>query len=395
MPTACLLVPRLALACELAQHPFQWRGQPVALADASGLRVAAATDEAVTRGVWAGQTLREAVAYCPTLAVIEPRPARTLRAAERLVAALEAVSPLVEEAAPGVVYAGLRGLEGLYPQPAELERAILDAAPQELGPRLGIAGERFTAYAAARCAPPGEALRVASEETAAFLASKPVEWLSLEEAERAWLRLLGIETLGEFAALPRHAVEAQFGAHGGHAWLAARGEDATPLRPRPFRQRVLEQARAQPPLVSRESVLLTAKQLLGRALRQPRARRRFVRVLRLRATTEDERVWERTHVLKEPSGDRGRLWTAIRPALEGAEYPGPIAELSLELGGLTVESGRQAGLFVDHMRRRGHLDEMVRHLKVRYGQSPLVRVVEVEPWSRIPERRHALMDYDP
>ena len=38
---------------------------------------------------------------------------------------------------------------------------------------------------------------------------------------------------------------------------------------------------------------------------------------------------------------------------------------------------------------------MVRHLKVRYGQSPLQRVVEVEPWSRIPERRHALMDYDP
>jgi DNA polymerase-4/protein ImuB len=158
---------------------------------------------------------------------------------------------------------------------------------------------------------------------------------------------------------------------------------------------VLEQAQAQPPLVSREAVLLTAEQLLGRALRQPQARRRFVRVLRLRATTEDERIWERTHVLKEPSADRVRLWTAIRPALEGAEYPGPIAELSLELGGLTGESGRQAGLFVDHTRRREHLDEMVRHLKVRYGQSPLVRVVEVEPWSRIPERRHALMDYDP
>ena len=38
---------------------------------------------------------------------------------------------------------------------------------------------------------------------------------------------------------------------------------------------------------------------------------------------------------------------------------------------------------------------MVRHLKVRYGQSPLARVVAVEPWSRIPERRLALMDYDP
>ena len=39
--------------------------------------------------------------------------------------------------------------------------------------------------------------------------------------------------------------------------------------------------------------------------------------------------------------------------LEYADYPGPIAELELELGGLTAESGRQGGLFVDRVRRRG------------------------------------------
>jgi len=37
----------------------------------------------------------------------------------------------------------------------------------------------------------------------------------------------------------------------------------------------------------------------------------------------------------------------------------------------------------------------VRQLKARYGRSPVAQVVEVEPWSRIPERRHALIDYDP
>ena len=397
MPTACLLVPRLALACELVERPAL-RGQALAIVDERGLSVAEASDEAAQRGVRPGQTLREALGYCPALVVLEPRPARVHRTAERLVAAVEAVSPLVEEAEPGVVYADLRGLDGLYPHEGALEHALLEGAPAGLGARLGIAATRFTASVAARCAPPGEARRVAPEEATAFLADRPIEWLPLGEAERSWLRLLGIETLGQLAALPRHAVEAQLGAAGGRAWLAARGEDATPLRPRPFRERVLEQAQAQPPLVSRESVLRTVEQLLGRALRRPPfsgsdGRRRFVRVLRLRATTEDERTWERTQVLKEPTGDRGRLWTAIRPSLEGADYPGPVAELSLELGGLTAESGRQPGLFVDHARRREQLDEMVRHLRVRYGQSLLTRVVAVEPWSRIPERRHALIDY--
>ncbi len=400
MSIACLLVPSLALACELAARPGL-AGRPVALADEAGVRVAGSTPEAAARGARAGMTVREAVAYCPSLVVLEPHPARARRAADRLREALEAVSPLVEEAPPdtegaGVVYAGLAGLDGLYPEPGMLERAVLDAAPQELHPRLGVAERRFTAYSAARCAAPSEALRVAPGEAAAFLAGKPGGWLPLDEARRARLRLLGIKTLGAFAALPRHAVEAQFGAPGGRAWLAARGADPTPLRPAPFaHQRVLEHVQAQPPLVSRESVLRTAELLLRRALRHPRALRRFVRTVRLRATTEDDRLWERAQTMKEPTGDRGRLWTAIRPLLEHARYPGPIAELELELGGLTAESGRQADLLIERTRRREHLDEMVRHLKLRYGQPPVARVVEVEPWSRIPERRHALLDYDP
>ena len=79
----------------------------------------------------------------------------------------------------------------------------------------------------------------------------------------------------------------------------------------------------------------------------------------------------------------------------GKDDAGPITELELELSGLTAESGKQAGLFIDHTRRREQLDDMVRHLKVRFGQSPLAQVVEVEPWSRIPERRYGLMEYDP
>jgi nucleotidyltransferase/DNA polymerase involved in DNA repair len=394
--------------------------------------VAEASDEARARGVAVGQTLREATAYCPVLAVIEPRPARTRRAAEALVAALEAVSPLVEAPlldatdghsapstgaphliGPGVVYADLRGLDGLYPDPHDLARAVLQRAPAELQPRLGIASSRFTAYAAAHRAGVGagtgtdatadaaeaaQALHIPDEAALDFLAPLDVSVLEgtglLEPSQVAWMRLLAIDTLGKLAALPRHAVEAQFGVEGGRAWLAARGEDDTQLRPRLWRERVVETSSADPPLVSRESVERALEQLLGRALRHPRAHRRFVRVLRLSGATEDDRLWERVQVLKEPSGDRARLWTIIRPAIEHAEFPGPLAELTLELGGLTDETARQPSLLSDHIRRREQLDEMVRHLKVRFGQSPIARVVALEPWHRLPERRYALIDYD-
>ena len=62
---------------------------------------------------------------------------------------------------------------------------------------------------------------------------------------------------------------------------------------------------------------------------------------------------------------------------------------------LSQESGKQTVLFPGRVRHPARLDEMMRQLKTRYGTPPMKRVVEVEPWSRIPERRYALMDYDP
>ena len=235
-------------------------------------------------------------------------------------------------------------------------------------------------------------VRVAPGESAAFLADRPARLLPLDVAALAQLSLFGIRTVGEFAALPRHAVAAQFGMTGDRAWLAASGADPTPVRPRPYaRERVIESSQA----VSRESMALHARQLLQRAMRQPRASRRFVRFVRLRAVTDDDRLWEKSQTLREPTGDRDRLLIVLHSFIEYAEFPGPISELELELGGLTAEQARQSGLFLDHARRREQLDQTVRQLKVRFGRSPMTQVVEVEPWSRLPERRFALMDYDP
>lgn len=392
---ACLAIPALALQCELVERPGLL-ATPAALTNEAHTRIDAVTREARMRGVQAGMTLRDAAGLCPTLNIFKPRPALVAQYARDLVAAMEAVSPLIEEAEQGIVFADLHGAEGLYPQVGDLKRAVFAGVPLQLRPRLGVANARFTALMAAHRAEPDAVVHVPLNEATAFLAIEPVSRLPLEVEAIDRLRLLGINDCGAFAALPRHAVEAQFGFEGGVAWLAARGEDPRRVRPRPWeRERVEEYVQAEPPLVSRESVLHALEQMLGRALRQPRARHRFVRLIRLRAETERGALWARDQVLREPIGDRRRLWTLLRSLVEYAEFPGPFSLVTLELAGLTQESGRQHSLFVEQTRRREQLDEMVRHLKVRFGQSPLAHIVEVEPWSRLPERRRALLEYDP
>jgi hypothetical protein len=91
-----------------------------------------------------------------------------------------------------------------------------------------------------------------------------------------------------------------------------------------------------------------------------------------------------------------------------APPPKAVETLLLELTHFGIASA-QTGLF-DRKDSSGRLSgghelgqgevppslrDAVKELKLRLGHSPLYRVVEIDPWSRIPERRHALLNFDP
>ncbi len=115
----------------------------------------------------------------------------------------------------------------------------------------------------------------------------------------------------------------------------------------------------------------------------------------LRAILSDSRCWEKRITFREATADQEQMLCVLRTAVEAAPLTAPIEELSIELSGLTARTGKQEGFFSGDRRRQPQVAEAVRQLKARYGRSPVAQVVEVEPWSRIPERRHALIDYDP
>jgi DNA polymerase-4/protein ImuB len=209
------------------------------------------------------------------------------------------------------------------------------------------------------------------------------------------LRLLGVDTIEALAAIPPPALAAQFGHEGALAARLAGGEDGEAVRPRPRLERVVERVVLETPLANREALLVVAEQMLTAALRQPLMRDRAARQVVVRADTEQGTCWERALTFKEAQGERERIWIVLRQALQEAQLPGPVAVLRLELVGLTTEIGRQLSLPVMRRRVRDHLEDAMRQLKARYGYCPVGRIVEVEPWSRIPERRLALVDFDP
>jgi DNA polymerase-4/protein ImuB len=310
------------------------------------------------------------------------------------------VVPGVEPAGLGVAYVDLAGLVRCYRSPAELHAALLGCAPSELRPRLGVGPTKFVAgLAALQRGPDGRSrnVRVIDEtEVAAFVTPVPVTALPVEAEMIRRLRLVGITTVGELVALPRHALVAQFGAQGIRLVALLDGA-AEPVRPRPREERLREQLAFPEPLTSREAVLAAAAQVLRRVLRHPRRRGRVARQLVVRAETEQGKRWESRVTLRHARCDHDGLWVTLAPALERASLPGPVSELSVELRGLRPSRGWQGELLPTRrasVERRERIEEGMRQLRARYGRSLVGRMVPVEPWSRVPERRWALVELE-
>src|SRR5438128_1254504 len=392
---ACVWIAQLALRVEVLRHPA-WDGRPLVLGGAPGERrvVQLCSSEAEAAGVRPGLPLREVVPLCPVAIVLQPDPVRTAAVVETVLADLQRVSPLVEPGDDGYLYLDLRGLRAMYGELAHLEEAIRAVVPPLLRPRLGFGSGKFAAAVAARMAAPGEAQVVPASETEAFLAPLSVcHLLLLEPDVLQRLELLGLHTLGDLSALPFNAVQAEFGPSGAHAWRLAHGKDAEPVVARPVITSVQDGLRFDDPLGSVEAVMAAIDQLLAHTFAQPALLGRSVRQVRLRALLSDGTSWERLYTFKEALSTRDAARCAVKGKLDlpNGLPPAPIEELALELLGLGGEAARQPGLFIARARQLAEIAEAARQLRARYGRVPLYHAIEVEPWSRIPERRWALV----
>jgi DNA polymerase-4/protein ImuB len=210
------------------------------------------------------------------------------------------------------------------------------------------------------------------------------------------LELLGLRSIGDLAALPFSAVQAEFGPAGARAWRLAHGRDTEPVIPRPILTAVHSALRFDDPLGSVEAVMAALDQLLAQTFAQPALMGRSVRQVRLRALLADGTSWERLYTFKEALSSRDAARRALKSKLDlpNGLPPAPIEELALELLGCGGEAAKQPGLFVARARQLAEIAEAARQLRARYGHVPLYQAVEVEPWSRIPERRWALVTCD-
>jgi protein ImuB len=400
----CVLLPRFELTVAAGDRA-ELLQIPVALAPEPGgvQRVGEASPAAEAFGIHPGMMLGEALARCPRLTLVPPDPAGVADGWERMLVRLESIGAAVEPERPGLACFDARGMLRLHGRGAVDEdgqlRAVLEVTRRALRApaRLGVAPTRFAAVAAATRARVRRPVIVegGSEEARRFLGPLPVALLrarpALAELPDA-LERLGVRTLAELAELPVAAVADRFGRTGLHAHELARGGDGA-LRPRPVGE-FLRESLELPEAAAGPQLERALGLLVDRLLARRERRGRTLRAVVLSATlVERGGTWRERVSFREALSDPVRMRLALTPRL--ALLPAPAEQLRLSVESFGPLAADQRALLDDPAAaRRERLREAIRQTRAGAGRDAALRVLEIDPGSRFPERRMVLTPFE-
>ena len=392
MHVACVLIDHLPFKLEVQRDPglrkrkaviFQRHGSRRVVLDASPTAKAVST----------GMSLQEALARCKDAVPIEADNARYEQEFNMILLRLGDRTPVVEAAGLGCAYVGLDGLQDTYGSEERLMELLLQAVPSYLEPRMGMSEGKFPAYLAALSAGPGRVYKT-TRNIRDFVAPWSVDVLPVEWEIKARLHSFGLDTLGQVAERSIGPMQAQFGKVGARIWRLAQGIDDARLTPRRQQEEFQESLTFPTPTGETATLFMALEILLRRIFARPDMRGRYARIALLEGAIYNKPTWQRRIVFKTPVGEIRQALFVIKSSLESITLPGPLEDVSLTLRELTGEAGLQESLFRE-VRQRERLRQAIAQLKVSQGRNPIYQVREVEPWSRIPERRRALVTFDP
>ncbi|MCE9573331.1 MAG: hypothetical protein K8W52_09255, partial [Deltaproteobacteria bacterium] len=205
MRIACIHLPAFPLQVAAHSHPIAEGAAVVVVSPAPAPVVVAVSRAARAAGIAVGMAASSVRDHAPGCEVVTADPELERSVSRGLAEALGAIASEVDDGgrprgAHHAVFArvptGVRGA-------AFGARAIEVLGRMGLVGRVGIADDRFTAAVAATGAHERDAVvSVPRGGSAAFLAPLPLSLLELDPDVQHVLEVLGVRTLGAFAALP-------------------------------------------------------------------------------------------------------------------------------------------------------------------------------------------------
>lgn len=391
MHVACILIKNFPVRAESQRCPKLY-GKPIIIIKNVGSHQTVVDCSPEIGPITLGMSLQEALSRCRNAVLIQADPRYYYELFDSIIISLTSISPEVQKQKLGCVYLNLDGLQSIYEEKSDLIFALSQAIPQALHPSIGIAPNKFTAYLSALLSLGEKNIGILEEErVGAFLKNLSIDFLPLPQNNRIYLHRLGIHRMGQLAALNIGPIQAQLGPEGKTAWQLASGMDYSPLIPYKPRESINEYLELPSPTTTLNTVLIAIEIVLDNLFSQPKLRGRYIRTATLELGVLHGITWVRKFAFKAPIGNKDKMLYALKNSLENSTFEGPLENVKITLSDLTAAYGIQASLFSD-VQRQEQLRQIISQLHMKINNDTAIyKIKDIEPWSRIPERRHALV----
>lgn len=369
------------------------RGKPVIVgADPRGRGVvSAASYEARRFGVHSAMPIRTAARLCPRAVFLPVDMEKYGRVSDEIMAILGEYTPLLEPISVDEAFLDVTGSDRLLGPPLSVARTIKVRLRNDvkLTASAGVAPNKFLAKVASDLEKPDGLVEVKPGEEALFLARLPVEKLwGVGRVLARDLSQMGIETIGQLAAVPVGRLVGRFGKVGAHLHELAHGRDDRPVEPsRPPKSMGAEETFSND---TRDAEILR-KTLLHhseRVARELRAAGYAGRTVSLKLRFSDFRTITR-RVTGEATHDGIEIFRRAFSLLETVERPQPVRLIGLSVSGLNHEDPAQLFLFSERQARRERVSRARDELARRFGPVALL------PASLLGRRPHSPLTPDP
>jgi DNA polymerase-4 len=319
------------VSVELLDRP-ELQGKPVVVGGQPDQRgvVSAASYEARRYGIQSAMPLRTAGRLCPHAIFLEPRHHLYSEWSDHIAGILSKFSPGVEMVSIDEAYLDLAGTERLHGPPLaaahKLRCEIWETT--RLPSSMGLASTRLVAKVASDQAKPRGLLWVPAGAEAAFLEPLGVRRIpGIGKVTEAALKAIGIETVGQLAAVPEERLKEIFGQWGEALARKSRGGDAYEFL-----------VDAEPKSISHNHtfgtdtgddalLVATLSWLSQKAAKRLRDSGLAARTIRLTIRYAGFETITRSHTLAEPTRLDADILATVRRLYDRNRYPARLVRL--------------------------------------------------------------------
>lgn len=343
---------------------------------------------------------KEAQLRCPQGVYLPDAPDKYEAAFDGALEILDCFSPSVEDSGVDLAFIDATGLERLYGSDSSLcervRREIYERLEQTA--YIGLATGKFAAEIAALTSEEVGS-KVVNSTDREFLAPKSVDLLPLPEQALEQLRLLGVRTMGEYAALPRNSVRLRYGIEGSLAWRLAQGDDRRPVEGRERPLVLSDEVQFEWEEHNLDRITFALQGLSERLAARLRSRGKMSRRMRADIGRSDGVSKSFTLNLPEPSAQARTFRDAVRWYLDASEAsreptssldempldePG-VEFIRMQVDELSAFEGKALGLLPNRADRLERANRALSRLQVELGEGAVYRT-KLCLEERLPER---------